>query len=69
MKLTEGTAYELVQGLQQAVLETGEINLAIMVEDENGRCENAVYLWYDEARDMLRLSVEGVEFVDYTDCE
>ena len=63
--LTEGTAYELVQKLQDAVLaSTEKITLPVLVEDEEGRLENITHIWYDQTRGMLRLTVAGVEFVD-----
>lgn len=36
----------------------------VVVEDENGRIEHMGHLWYDRERDMIRISIEGVEFVD-----
>lgn len=36
----------------------------VVVEDENGRIEHMKHMWYDRERDMIRISIEGVEFVD-----
>ena len=36
----------------------------VFVEDENGRLENIVHIWYDSTRHMIRLTVGGVEFQD-----
>lgn len=62
--LKEGTAYELVQRLQDAVLASKEITIPVLVEDEEGRLENITHIWYDQTRGMLRLTVAGVNFVD-----
>ena len=66
--LTEGSAYELVQRLQDAVLSVPAYKPAltcpVFVEDENGRLENITYIWYDPTRHMIRLTVGGVNFED-----
>ena len=64
--LTEGSAYELVQKLQDAVLSIDgpKITVPVYVEDENGRLENIVHIWYDHTRQMIRLTVGDVEFQD-----
>ena len=64
--LTEGSAYELVQRLQDAVLSIDgpKATVPVYVEDENGRLENIVHIWYDHTRQMIRLTVGGVEFQD-----
>ena len=64
--LTEGSAYELVQRLQDAVLSIDGPKMAVpvYVEDENGRLENIVHIWYDHTRQMIRLTVGDVEFQD-----
>ena len=36
----------------------------VVVEDENGRIEHIGHMWYDPVRDMIRISVKDVEFVD-----
>lgn len=69
MEMAEGTAYELVQGLQELVLKNNVPEVSVLVEDENGRCEYISYIWYDKTRDMIRMTVRGVEFVDSTDSE
>lgn len=64
---TEGTAYELVQKLQDAVLSIDGIQkttVPVFVDDENGRLENVTHIWYDPTRQMIRLTVGGVEFSD-----
>lgn len=63
---TEGSAYELVQKLQDAVLaiDGAKMTVPVFVEDENGRLENITHIWYDPARQMIRLTVGGVEFND-----
>ena len=65
--LEEGSAYELVQRLQDAVLavQEGKTTVPVFVEDENGRLEEISHIWYDPVRQMIRLSVWDVEFVDY----
>jgi hypothetical protein len=65
--LTEGSAYELVQRLQDAILSVDgpKSTVPVYVEDENGRLEDIVHIWYDSTRQMIRLSVGGVEFEDY----
>ena len=64
--LTEGSAYELVQKLQDAVLSIDgqKATVPVYVEDENGRLENITHIWYDHTRQMIRLTVGGVEFQD-----
>lgn len=64
--LTEGSACELAQKLQNAVLSVDgpKATVPVYVEDENGRLENIVHIWYDSTRQMIRLSVGGVEFQD-----
>lgn len=64
--LTEGSAYELVQKLQDAVLSVDgpKSTVPVYVEDENGRLENIVHIWYDSTRQMIRLTVGEVEFQD-----
>ena len=64
--LTEGSAYELVQKLQDAVLSIDgpKVTVPVYVEDENGRLENIVHIWYDHTRQMIRLTVGDVEFQD-----
>ena len=64
---TEGSAYELVQKLQDAVLAIDgaeKMTVPVFVEDENGRLENITHIWYDQTRHMIRLTVGGVEFND-----
>ena len=64
---TEGSAYELVQKLQDAVLAIDgaeKMTVPVFVEDENGRLENITHIWYDHTRQMIRLTVGGVEFQD-----
>ena len=64
---TEGSAYELVQKLQDAVLAIDgaeKMTVPVFVEDENGRLENITHIWYDHTRHMIRLTVGGVEFND-----
>jgi hypothetical protein len=64
---TEGSAYELVQKLQDAVLAIDgaeKMTVPVFVEDENGRLENITHIWYDHTRHMIRLTVGGVEFTD-----
>ena len=63
---TEGSAYELVQKLQEAVLSIDgpKVTVPVFVEDENGRLENVTHIWYDPTRHMIRLTVGGVEFND-----
>ena len=64
---TEGSAYELVQKLQDAVLAIDgaeKMTVPVFVEDENGRLENITHIWYDKTRHMIRLTVGGVEFND-----
>lgn len=63
--LKEGTAYELVQALQDIALAVGKVGLSVMVEDEEGRVEHISALWYDRERDMIRMSVNDVKFEDY----
>lgn len=64
----EGSAYELVQKLQDAVLavpaDKSALTCPVFVEDENGRLENITHIWYDPTRQMIRLTVGGVEFND-----
>lgn len=63
----EGSAYELVQKLQDAVLAIDgaeKMTVPVFVEDENGRLENITHIWYDPTRKMIRLTVGGVEFTD-----
>lgn len=63
----EGSAYELVQKLQDAVLSIDgaeKMTVPVFVEDENGRLENITHIWYDPTRQMIRLTVGGVEFND-----
>lgn len=63
----EGSAYELVQKLQDAVLSIDgaeKMTVPVFVEDENGRLENITHIWYDPTRHMIRLTVGGVEFTD-----
>lgn len=67
MEMTEGTAYELVQGLQELVLKNNVPGVSVLVEDENSRCEYITNIWYDDVRDMIRMTVSGVEFIDATD--
>ena len=67
MEMTEGTAYELVQGLQELVLKNNVPEVSVLVEDENGRCEYITNIWYDDVRDMIRMTVSGVEVIDATD--
>lgn len=67
MEMKEGTAYELVQGLQELVLKNKVPEVSVLVEDENGRCEYITNIWYDEIRGMIRMTVGGVEFTDATD--
>lgn len=66
--LTEGSACELAQRLQDAVLsvpgDKSALNCPVFVEDENGRLENVTHIWYDHTRHMIRLTVGGVEFTD-----
>lgn len=64
--LTEGSAYELVQRLQDAVLSIDgpKVTVPVYVEDENGRLENIVHIWYDQTRQVIRLTVGDVEFRD-----
>ena len=65
--LTEGSAYELVQKLQDAVLAIDgaeKMTVPVFVEDENGRLENITHIWYDPTRQMIRMTVGGVEFND-----
>ena len=64
---TEGSAYELVQKLQDAVLaiDGAKMTVPVFVEDENGRLENITHIWYDPTRQMIRPTVGGVEFQDY----
>lgn len=66
--LTEGSACELAQRLQNAVLsvpaDKSALNCPVFVEDENGRLENIVHIWYDHTRHMIRLTVGGVNFED-----
>lgn len=66
--LTEGTACELAKNLQDAVLsvpaDVSALTLPVFVEDENGRLENIVHIWYDHTRQMIRLTVGDVEFQD-----
>jgi hypothetical protein len=65
---TEGSAYELVQKLQDAILsvpaDKSALTCPVFVEDENGRLENITHIWYDKTRHMIRLTVGGVEFTD-----
>jgi len=64
---TEGSAYELVQKLQDAVLAIDgaeKMTVPVFVEDENGRLENITHIWYDPTRQMIRLTVGSVEFQD-----
>ena len=67
--LTEGSAYELVQNLQNCVLSIDgpKMTVPVFVEDENGRLENITHIWYDHTRQMIRLTVGGVEFHDYSE--
>lgn len=62
----DGSAYELVQKLQDAVLSIDgpKITTPVFVEDENGRLENITHIWYDPTRKMIRLTVGDVEFSD-----
>ena len=65
--LKEGSAYELVLKLQDCVLSIDgakKMTVPVFVEDENGRLENIVHIWYDHTRQMIRLTVGGVEFQD-----
>ena len=64
--LTEGSAYELVQNLQNCVLSIDgpKMTVPVYVEDENGRLENITHIWYDHTRQMIRLTVGEVEFQD-----
>lgn len=63
---TEGSVYELVQKLQDAVLaiDGAKMTVPVFVEDENGRLENITHIWYDPTRHMIRMTVGGVEFND-----
>jgi hypothetical protein len=63
-ELKEGSGYELVQNLQGAILSSGQVSVPVFVEDENGRLENITHIWYDPTRQMIRLTVGGVEFTD-----
>ena len=58
----DGTSDELATALHSVAH-----SLPVFVEDENGRCEQITHMWYDEARDMIRLTISGVEFHDSED--
>lgn len=67
MEAKEGTARELVQILQELVMKNRVPEVSVLVEDEEGRCEYITNIWYDDIRDMIRMTVGGVEFIDATD--
>ena len=60
----EGTAYELVQKLQDAVLASKNPGISVCVEDEEGRLEYIEHIWYDEQMQMIRMSLRDVVFED-----
>lgn len=60
----EGTAYELVQKLQDAVLASKNPGISVCVEDEDGRLEYIEHIWYDEQMQMIRMSLRDVVFED-----
>lgn len=39
-------------------------DVPVVVEDENGRIEHIKHIWYDPVRDMVRISIGDVNFVD-----
>lgn len=63
-ELKENTAYELVQLIQDAVLESKDKFVPVVVEDEECRIEHIGCVWYDDARKMIRISVDNVYFQD-----
>lgn len=63
-ELKENTAYELVQLLQDAVLESKDKFVPVVVEDEECRIAHIGCVWCDDARKMIRISVDNVYFQD-----
>lgn len=67
MEIKKGTAAELIDMLNVVIAKSKDHEVPIYVEDENGRCECITNIWYDDVRDMVRMTVSGVEFIDATD--
>ena len=64
-EMLNGTAMELLQVCAEAVAESGDAELPVFVEDEEGQIEPICNAWYDPTRKMLRLSLRSIRFKDY----
>lgn len=64
-EILNGTALELLQVCAEAVQESKQVDLPVMIEDEEGQVEHICNAWYDATRGILRLSLRSVRFTDY----
>ena len=58
--------FKLAECIQKAILyNQSNEEIGVVVEDEEGEIRNIGYVWFDQERQMLRLTIQKTKFEDY----